>query len=105
MTTPNADLAVLASRLGAVEEAVQRISAATERIADAMVKLAQLEVHHNETRDQISVLFDKQQALNDRLALIERDMPGLKEVRGWVIAGVLGGVGLMGLALAHLVFK
>jgi hypothetical protein len=39
----------------------------------------------------------------ERLQSIERDLPGLRELRKWVITGVLGGIGMMGLALGKLV--
>ena len=38
-----------------------------------------------------------------RLQSIERDMPGLKELRRYVIAGVVAGVGMIGAALMKLV--
>ena len=43
--------------------------------------------------------------LDKRLSSIEVSMPGLKESRGWVIAGVLGGLAMMGGAIVHTVLK
>ena len=41
--------------------------------------------------------------LEKRLLAIETAMPGLKETRRWVVMGILGGLGMMGAALGHLV--
>ena len=38
-----------------------------------------------------------------RLKLIENDLPGLREMRKWVIAGILASIAMMGVALIKLV--
>lgn len=43
--------------------------------------------------------------LTDRLHALERDSGPLKEVRRWVISGVLGGIGLILLALVSMVVR
>ena len=40
----------------------------------------------------------------DRLTAIETAMPGLKEMRRWVIGGILAGIGMIGAAVLKLVF-
>jgi hypothetical protein len=41
--------------------------------------------------------------LQSRLDDIEVEMPGLKELRKWVIAGIIGALGMLGAALITLV--
>jgi hypothetical protein len=39
----------------------------------------------------------------ERVAAIEAVMPGLKETRGWVILGILAGLGMIGAGVLKLV--
>lgn len=48
---------------------------------------------------------DTDKAQDTKIASIETEMPTLKMVRGWVIAGVTGILGILGVALLHLVMK
>ena len=41
----------------------------------------------------------------ERISRIEQEMPGLKELRRWVIGGILAGVGMMCVALINLVLR
>ncbi len=99
--------------LGALKESQQAISNSLER-------LVRLEERHIETRDALTRAFaaiDKHgEALHSiRLAIpvnleprlrdLESNMPGLLEMRRWVVAGVMSVIGLMGCGVIGLVIK
>lgn len=99
-------------RLGAIEDALKSIS-------DSLQKLAALELKHLETREALGRAFDQIDDKEQRLRVVELEMPTLKKiedhekrmreieiqmptlalVRGWVITGVIGIIGLFGMAL------
>jgi hypothetical protein len=74
--------------LGAISEALARIE---ERQLGISTRLA----------ESARVQLD----LEKRLTGIEVEMPGLREMRKWVVAGILGGLGMMGVSLAQMVLK
>lgn len=99
--------------LGALKESQQAISNSLER-------LVRLEERHIETRDALTRAFsaiDKHgEALHSiRLAIpvnleprlrdLESNMPGLLEMRRWVVAGAMSVIGLMGCGVIGLVIK
>ena len=90
-------------RVGVVENAVEKIEQAVVQIADSMQQLARLEERHAATRTSLDRAFcciEDNKAAVDRLAgrvsSIERHMPGLIELRKWVITAVVAIVGLVG---------
>lgn len=87
-----------------------------EEINKSLQVLTRLEAQHAETRGALQRAFDTIQKVDEkfdgkvskhdeRLQAIEIVMPGLKEMRKWVIGVALGGVTLIFLALARLVLK
>lgn len=99
--------------LGALKESQQAISNSLER-------LVRLEERHIETRDALTRAFaaiDKNGGslhsirlaipvnLEPRLRDLESNMPGLLEMRRWVVAGVMSVIGLMGCGVIGLIIK
>lgn len=82
-------------RLGMIEKTL-------EAIRDNLTQLAQLEQKHIETRDALGRAFEQINAHDNRIRTVEQEMPTLKMVRGWVVSGVIGIVGLLGVALFKL---
>lgn len=104
------DMGLIEHRLSAVERAVEKIAEAVQVIAMNTTQIAQLEVRHTETRDGLTRAFDEIEKLqagdvkaDERLKLIEVEMPGLKETRNWVTRAMVGVVGFVGLAVIGLV--
>lgn len=83
-------------RLGMIEKTLQAISENLER-------LATLEQKHLETREALNRAFDAIKGVEDRTRKMELEMPTLKMIRGWVIAGVIGCASLLGIAVFKLV--
>lgn len=102
------------------EQRFNRIEGKLDDIGQSLVILARIDERHIGISENLVKVLDTQlhqgerltalercvpSNLSDRLGAIETAMPGLKETRGWVVAGVLGGISLMGVALAMLVLK
>lgn len=73
-----------------------------KQIADNLERLAALEQKHLETRDAVGRAFDAIEKVDHRVRHVELEMPTLKLVRAWVIAGVLGTLSLLGVTIAKL---
>lgn len=97
------DAAVINVRLEAMQRELAALSGTTKSVADSLVILVRLEESHKTVLDRLRNGSETMQNHETRLQDIERDMPGLKELRRWVIGGILAGVGMMGVALAKLV--
>lgn len=82
-----------------------------------LVRIEERQVHTNSQLSELSTDMREQELrlraaehaipenLSKRLAAIEVALPGLKELRRWVIGGVLSGIGMIGAAVLHLVLK
>lgn len=118
---------VLHSKLENVQEELKRMGAAMAQISESLQILARLEQGHSGILERLrdgATRFKEQDtrisnmehdapgfkqaigrvdAQGDRISAIENVLPGLKELRVWVIGGVLGGAGMLGVALMKLV--
>jgi len=72
-------------------------------IRDNLVRLSTLEERHLHTREALDRAFSALEKADRRLAVIEQELPTLRLVRGWVIGGVVGTLGLLAAMLAKLV--
>lgn len=81
---------------------INMIESTLEAVRENLIKLAQLEQKHLETKESLTRAFDSMNDINARLREIENEMPTLKLVRGWVIAGFIGILSLLGIALFKL---
>jgi hypothetical protein len=83
-------------RLGMIEKTLEAIS-------ENLQQLAQLEQKHLETREALNRAFAQIESQDSRVRKLEIEMPTLKLIRGWVITGVVGCTGLLGITLFKLV--
>lgn len=99
----SAEVSVIVARVDHVHEEVKKLSASYEKVSEALLILARLESAHNTIIDRLRDAGDKFKDHETRLKDIEANMPGLKELRKWVMLGILSGVGMMFAALFKLV--
>ena len=91
------------NRVAVLERSCDEMKTAIMDIRDSLQVLVRLEERHAETREALSRAFGDIEKVELRLSTIEQHMPGLVEMRGWVIMGMLGIAGLVGVALVGLV--
>lgn len=75
-------------RLGMIEKTLQAIS-------ENLHQLAALEQKHIETREALGRAFKSIEGQDQRLRVIEMEMPTLRLVRKWVLAGAVGLISLV----------
>lgn len=96
--------------VGLVVERVGRMEDKLDKIAEALNKLATLEVNHVETRAAIARAFDAikecrdehramDEAMDKRMADVERQMPHIRFATGIITTAVIAGAGLLILAI------
>lgn len=113
-------LDLLEQRVDHINSNVLRVDNKLDGIAETLMSLARIEERQMATTDRLrqgsETFADHEERLrrveasvpenlHKRLASIETKMPGLVESRGWVVAGVLGGLAMMLVALASFVLK
>lgn len=86
---------VINYRLTAIENSVSAI-------AGNMSQLILLEQKHLETREALARAFKHIDAHDVRLVAIEVELPTLKLARGWVIAGTIGTLAMVGIFVIKL---
>ena len=94
---------VLEFRVTSLEKVVSEVSSAVKSIDSSLKTLTSLEIHHNQTRDAVGRAFTNIEDHETRLRGIEADLPTMRLVRNWVIAGVIGCVSMVGAAAAGMV--
>lgn len=94
------------TKLDTITEALQTLVRIEERQILTGQRLGELATQNIKQEDRLRAIeLAIPENLGRRVNTIESSMPGLKEMRGWVIGGVLGGLGMMGVAIANLVLK
>lgn len=94
---------VLAENIRRVDQTLIGVDSKVDGIGTALVVLARLEERHASTQDRLVELAKTTDGNATRLANIEKVMPGLVEMRGWVVLGILAGLGMMGVGLFKLI--
>lgn len=93
----------LTKDLSRVEGTVVGIDKKLDDLGQSMLLLARLEERHQSVTAQLLTGAQSMAAFETRLASVETKMPGLNEMRAWVIGGVLAGIGMIGTAVIKLV--
>lgn len=94
---------VIDYRITALETNVGEIRQAVKSIDASLQVLSRLEQRHAETRDGLERAFAELADHETRVRVIEQEQPTTKLIKGWVIAGVVGGLSMMGIAMIKLV--
>ncbi len=79
-------------RLASIEETLASIN-------ETLRTLTSLEAKHMETRSALERAFTEIGRHEERLRSIELELPTLKLIRGWVIAGVVSCTSLLGITV------
>jgi dihydrodipicolinate reductase len=95
--------------LARLDERMDHLQAAQKQQADAMIVFTQslrtlsvIEYQQTQILQALSASAGRMDDIDKRVRTIEEKLPGLVEVRRWVIAGMLAAVGMMGMALMQL---
>lgn len=93
-------------KIDSIADALRILVRIEERQVAANTRLAALEDGQQETQQRLRQLeVAMPENIDKRLVSIETKLPGLVEARRWVVMGVLSGIGMIGLAVVHLVLK
>lgn len=90
-------------RLSTLEGVVGEIKTAVKSIDGSLKMLASLEASHAQTREALSRAFSDIDDHEARLRRAEADLPTMRLVRNWVVAGVIGCVAMVGAAVVGMV--
>lgn len=82
------ETAVLQTELRGVREDISEIKTTIQSLSQAMLMLVRVEQVQAHTQARVGEMGQTLQSHGERIAGIEKDMPGLKDLRKWVIAGV-----------------
>lgn len=74
-----------------------------EAVSMNLKQLTELEIKHIETREALGRAFDELANQGKRITDVELEMPTMRLTRGWIIAGVIGIVAAVGLAVVRLI--
>lgn len=84
---------------------LDRIDETLKGVCDTLQQLAILEQRHAETRDSLSRNFTAIEKLENRMREMELEMPMLRQVKSWIMTGVLAFIGLAGTAVWDIIQK
>lgn len=83
---------------------LEMIEKTLSSMSESVKQLVSLEQKHIETRQAIERAFDELKDHDNRIRDVEKEMPTMKLTRGWMISGVVGVFGIMGIQLFKLMF-
>ena len=92
----------LTKDLSRVEKTVDGMDAKIDGLGLSLLLLARLEERQQGISAALAINAATMITTDRRIALIENKLPGLVEMRTWVISGLLAGVGMIALALVKL---
>lgn len=94
--------AVLAERLAGLQASIMGLQVTLTNMTSQLgqVPLISRDVQH--LNDTLAIQKSQLNALHERVDIVEVEMPGLLELRKWVIAGILAALSMMGLSLFKL---
>lgn len=87
-----------------VDQQGQRFDNKLDSIGQSISLLVRIDERQVAISERLQLGAATMQKHEERIAVIEAAMPGLKETRGWVILGILAGVGMIGAGVLKLVF-
>ncbi|NSX14964.1 hypothetical protein HTY52_12850 [Cupriavidus taiwanensis] len=80
-----------------------QLEKAVTKLVEQNTQLIAIEQRHLETREALERCFKAQKGHDDRIRAIELDMPTMRLVRKWVIAGVMAVMAASGTVIVKVV--
>ena len=84
----NHDVLVHPAEISAIREDISEIKSTIQSLSQALLMLVKVEQQQNHQNERLEMHTDALHRHDARLTAIEGDVPGLKELRKWVIRGV-----------------
>lgn len=99
---------LLAVQMGALRDDVKEVKETMREMARSLEQLVRIEEQQKDMRSAIGRAFDemkaervKREELEARVAVVEKSMPGMNEMRKWLIGGVTSGIALLLAAVSY----
>lgn len=99
----SAEARVIGVTLDHIQTDLARLGTTLQDITSSLKQIPEIHQAQQYIRMELASGAKVTQDHETRIQVIERDLPGLRELRKWVIAGVMAGVGMLGAALVKLV--
>lgn len=100
----SAEAKVLGTIMVGVADDVHELRNTAQAIHQRLERLGVIEQQQQQNEQALGRAFSEIKDLREKVEPLVRDHPQLMETRKWVIAGILGGLSMMGIALGKLVF-
>lgn len=105
IVTLESEIMTLKTEVHHLGNGVLRMEATLAELVSLNSKLVVIDERHVEMKETFSRAFNTLESHDRRLRDVELQMPILLLVKGWVIAGVMGIMSLVGIACWAVVFK
>ena len=99
---------LLAVQMGALRDDVRDVKDTMREMAKSLEQLVRIEEQQKDMRAAISRAFDeikierrKREEVESRVTTIEQAMPGMRELRNWVVGGVIGSLTMLTSAIVY----
>ncbi len=96
---------VLSLKLDNQNKDIDEIKGTLKSVAATLVTVGRIEDRQITLINEMGKADKRHEKIEDRVKVIEDDMPGLREMRRWVVGGVVAGVGMIGIAVVSLVLS
>jgi hypothetical protein len=95
----------LEQRTAVLGETINRVEGKVDNIVDTLNSLVRIEERQIAINARLAEGAQTMQNHEGRIKNMEVVMPGLIEKSGWMVAGLLGVIGVVGMQILHMVLK
>ena len=95
----------LEQRTAVLGETINRVEGKVDNIVDTLNSLVRIEERQIAINARLAEGAQTMQNHEGRIKNMEVVMPGLIEKSGWMVAGLLGVIGVVGMLILHMVLK
>lgn len=85
----------MTARLEAIQGSIGEIKERLDTMGAALVNLTRLETLHTQHSEALGRAFTEIRLVQERSERMEREMPGLIEMRKWIVTGVVAGLAMI----------